>query len=207
MPHCILETIQFDNHIPARIIVGNQVIPEKYARMHKHREIELIYMLEGRAVFEGMGQLRTLESDELILFNSEEPHRVMSDEIHRRSHHIVLHLSYEYAEEYDKNMESIYFELNPHAAKKLKPLLLELVRLTYNRHHNDVCTLFELFAHGARAVGFGEHGYFGNRRGAAQRICKCQSVFRLVQARIRINANAAEKEPQAQYSAITALIA
>lgn len=52
MPHCILEMIQFDNHIPARIIVGNQVIPEKYARMHKHREIELIYMLEGRAVFE-----------------------------------------------------------------------------------------------------------------------------------------------------------
>lgn len=52
MPHCIFEMIQFDNHIPARIIVGNQVIPEKYARMHKHREIELIYMLEGRAVFE-----------------------------------------------------------------------------------------------------------------------------------------------------------
>ena len=136
MQQYFFETIQYDKHIPARIVVGYETLSDSFARMHWHREIELFYMINGHASFEGMGLTTTLESDGLILFNSEEPHRVMSDEIHRRSHHIVLHLSYEYAEEYDKNMESIYFELNPHAAKKLKPLLLELVRLTYNRHHD-----------------------------------------------------------------------
>ena len=92
MQQYFFETIQYDKHIPARIVVGYETLSDSFARMHWHREIELFYMINGHASFEGMGLTTTLESDGLILFNSEEPHRMFQNESNRLTQYLVLHL-------------------------------------------------------------------------------------------------------------------
>ena len=136
MQQYFFETIQYDKNIPARIVVGYETLSDSFARMHWHREIELFYMINGHASFEGMGLTTTLESDGLILFNSEEPHRMFQNESNRLTQYLVLHLSYDYAKEFDDNMDSTYFKLNHCAETALKSLLRELIRLTENRHND-----------------------------------------------------------------------
>ena len=136
MQQYFFETIQYDKHIPARIVVGYETLSDSFARMHWHREIELFYMINGHASFEGMGLTTTLESDGLILFNSEEPHRMFQNESNRLTQYLVLHLSYDYAKEFDDNIDSTYFKLNHCAETALKSLLRELIRLTENRRND-----------------------------------------------------------------------
>ena len=88
MQQYFFETIQYDKHIPARIVVGYETLSDSFARMHWHREIELFYMINGHASFEGMGLTTTLESDGLILFNSEEPHRMFQNESNRLTQYL-----------------------------------------------------------------------------------------------------------------------
>ena len=76
MQQYFFETIQYDKNIPARIVVGYETLSDSFARMHWHREIELFYMINGHASFEGMGLTTTLESDgslQLSFFQLDDP--------------------------------------------------------------------------------------------------------------------------------------
>ena len=117
------ELIRYNDNLPARIDIKQGVISTTY---HWHKEIELVYVMDGAVTIKINTQDRSLHADEFVLMNSAENHSLSSED----AKCLILDISYEFAEQFDSSLYSSVFKVigGSSAEEELHNLLWQLSR-------------------------------------------------------------------------------
>ena len=94
--------------------------------MHWHKEIELVYVMDGAVTIKINTQDRSLHADEFVLMNSAENHSLSSED----AKCLILDISYEFAEQFDSSLYSSSFKIvsGSGAEEEIHNLLWQLSR-------------------------------------------------------------------------------
>ena len=117
------ELIRYNDKLPARIGIMQGKINTPY---HWHKEIELIFVLDGAHEITVNNTAHTLHADELRLINSVENHSLSGD----GAKCLTLDISYEFAAQFDESLYSSVFKViaGSGAEEELRNLLWQLSR-------------------------------------------------------------------------------
>ena len=117
------ELIRYSENLPARIDIKQGVISTTY---HWHKEIELVYVMDGAVTIKINTQDRSLHADEFVLMNSAENHSLSSED----AKCLILDISYEFAEQFDSSLYSSSFKIvsGSGAEEEIHNLLWQLSR-------------------------------------------------------------------------------
>lgn len=117
------ELIRYDQNLPARIEMQQGSVNTPY---HWHKEIELVYVMEGDVRIKINTRDRVLHADEFVLMNSAENHSISSE----NAKCLILDISYEFAEQFDASLYSSAFRIagGSGAEEELHNLLWQLSR-------------------------------------------------------------------------------
>ena len=117
------ELIRYNDNLPARIEIKQGKISTPY---HWHKEIELVYVLDGALEITVNNALRTLCSDEFALINSVENHSLSAE----NAKCLILDISCEFAAQFDESLYSSVFKVigGSGAEEELRNLLWQLSR-------------------------------------------------------------------------------
>ena len=84
------EVIRYSGNLPARIELLQDTIT---VALHWHKEIELVYVMDGEVDISVSNRTRSLASDSFVLINSAENHSLSS----QAAKCLILDISYEFA--------------------------------------------------------------------------------------------------------------
>ena len=98
------ELIRYNDNLPARIELKQGRINNAN---HWHKEIELIYVLEGELSVKVNNMLRSLGSDNFLLINSAENHSLSAE----NAKCLIIDISYEFAQQFDSSLYHAIFEV------------------------------------------------------------------------------------------------
>ena len=117
------ELIRYNDNLPARIELKQGKINTPY---HWHKEIELVYVMDGEVTLLVNTQDRNLHADEFVLINSAENHSLSSED----AQCLILDISYEFAEQFDASLYSSFFRIvsGSGAEEEIHNLLWQLSR-------------------------------------------------------------------------------
>lgn len=126
----VYETIKYDENLPAKIRLRDGQAWKYITESHWHREIELIYMLDGELKVTKGGSLQTLQSGDVILINSGEIHKLESENSDDKLSFLSVHLSVEFAKRFYDTIDSAYFviEKGSRAEDEIRSLMLRLAQ-------------------------------------------------------------------------------
>ena len=117
------ELIRYNDNLPARIEIKQGEINTPY---HWHKEIELVYVLDGALEININNSVQTLHTDEFRLINSVENHSLSGE----NAKCLILDISYEFAAQFDESLYSSVFKVigGSGAEEELHNLLWQLSR-------------------------------------------------------------------------------
>ena len=117
------ELIRYNDNLPARIEIKQGEINTPY---HWHKEIELVYVLDGALAINVNNTAQTLHTDEFRLINSVENNNLSADD----AKCLILDISYEFAEKFDSSLYSSAFRIvgGSGAEEEIHNLLWQLSR-------------------------------------------------------------------------------
>lgn len=117
------ELIRYSENLPARIELKQGKITTPY---HWHKEIELVYVLDGDVKIKVNTLDRELHADEFLLLNSGENHSISAE----NAKCLILDISYEFAEQFDSSFYNSTFKIVPGsgAEEEIHNLLWQLSR-------------------------------------------------------------------------------
>lgn len=117
------ELIRYNRRLPARIEIKEGAIETPY---HWHKEIELVYVLDGALEITVNNAAQTLRVNEFRLINSVENHSLSAENVKC----LILDISYEFATRFDKTLYSSVFKVvsGSGAEEELRNLLWQLSR-------------------------------------------------------------------------------
>ena len=117
------ELIRYNDNLPARIEIKQGEFNTPY---HWHKEIELVYVLDGALEININNSVQTLHTDEFRLINSVESHSLSGD----NAKCLILDISYEFAAQFDESLYSSVFKVigGSGAEDELRNLLWQLSR-------------------------------------------------------------------------------
>lgn len=107
-----------DTNFPARIIYFDKPGSLCYINNHKHKDIEIDYIINGSLQFNINGNKRLLKSSEFEIINSNEIHS--TDYIHANEQvgYLVIFLSYGFMKNYMPDFDKYKFEIPTPAIRK-----------------------------------------------------------------------------------------
>lgn len=105
------ETIKYEDNLPAKILPQKKPGWRCCTKLHWHREIELLYMIDGSIRMTRNGRLSEVNSGDVVVVNSEEVHIADVDDADRVNEYLVLQLSYDYAKQFYKKIDTVFFDL------------------------------------------------------------------------------------------------
>lgn len=119
----VFELIRYSGNLPARIEIKQGKIAEVY---HWHKEIELIYVLDGEVTVTVNNTVQTLHADEFVLINSVENHSLSAE----NAQCLMVDISYEFAEQFDSSLYNSVFKIieGSGAEEELHNLLWQMSR-------------------------------------------------------------------------------
>lgn len=100
----VFELIRYSGNLPARIEIKQGKIAEVY---HWHKEIELIYVLDGEVRVTVNNTEQVLCADEFVLINSVENHSLSAE----NAQCLTVDISYEFAEQFDSSLYNSVFKI------------------------------------------------------------------------------------------------
>ena len=117
------ELMRYNDNLPARIEIKQGEINTPY---HWHKEIELVYVLDGALEINVNNTAQMLHTDEFRLINSVENHSLSAD----NAKCLILDISYEFAEQFDSSLYSSSFKIvsGSGAEEEIHNLLWQLSR-------------------------------------------------------------------------------
>ena len=134
------ELIRYNDNLPARIELKQGKINTPY---HWHKEIELVYVMDGEVTLLVNTQDRNLHADEFVLINSAENHSLSSED----AQCLILDISYEFAEQFDASLYSSFFRIvsGSGAEEEIHNLLWQLSR-TMNEYGHPKLRQYSIIA-------------------------------------------------------------
>lgn len=117
------ETMKYNDNLPAKIELCGSIDPD----VHWHKEIELIYLVNGELTVSKNGSEYGLNKGDVFLMNSGEIHQ-LSPENEDDTELLVLHLSYDFVKKFDDMFDMHSFIVHPdsRAEQELKKHMIEL---------------------------------------------------------------------------------
>ena len=117
------EVIRYNETLPARIELIQGCIN---TAIHWHKEIELVYVIDGEINVSVSNFPHSLASDNFFLINSTENHRITAES----AKCLILDISYEFAQQFDESLYHTVFEVvgGSGAEEELHNLLWQLSR-------------------------------------------------------------------------------
>ncbi len=113
------ETIKYNDNLPAKIRLYDENSEELFSNYHWHKEIELIYVIKGKAKAEKNSEAFDLAKGGVFLLNSGEIHKLSGDcddtEI------LMIQLSYDFVKQFDGQLDAHNFVVKP--ASKAEQLI------------------------------------------------------------------------------------
>ena len=100
----VFERIRYSSNLPARVEIKQGKIAEVY---HWHKEIELIYVLDGEVTVTVNNTEQVLCADEFVLINSVENHSLSAE----NAKCLMVDISYEFAEQFDSSLYNSVFRI------------------------------------------------------------------------------------------------
>ena len=115
------ETIKYNDKLPAKI----ELCGDFDSEVHWHKEIELIYLCNGKLTVFKNGDEYSLNKGDLFLFNSGEIHQLTSEN-KEDIEILTLHMSYDFIKSFEKQLDVYSFVVAPgsKAEQELKRLKL-----------------------------------------------------------------------------------
>lgn len=128
------EKVQYDKHLPAKVLIQKKPRYRCHSRLHWHRELEIVYIIKGALDVNLNGDIFTVRDDELYFVNSQEIHKTDTPENIEENYYIVILLSYDFLKSYYPNLDNIVFNLqhNESAQIKIKNVIKEMIPLAEN---------------------------------------------------------------------------
>lgn len=125
------ETVKYEKNLPARILYQEKPGWRSRTKLHWHKEIELLYIIQGSLILTRNGRRTVLNTDDIVVINSEEIHIVDVDDNDRVNAYLVLQLSYEYAKQFYKKLDTVFFDIDrdEKAKESLKQAMRNLTEL------------------------------------------------------------------------------
>ncbi len=119
----VFERIRYNSNLPARIEIKQGKIAEVY---HWHKEIELVYILDGEVTVTVNNTVQTLHADEFVLINSVENHSLSAE----NAKCLIVDISYEFTEQFEPSMYNSVFRIvrGSGADEELHNLLWQMSR-------------------------------------------------------------------------------
>ena len=117
------ELIRYNEALPARI---EEKLGSIDVAPHWHKEIELVYVLDGEVEITVSNRAAAVSSDSFLLINSAESHSITAE----NAKCLILDISYEFAQQFDDSMYHTVFEVveGSGAQEELHNLLWQLSR-------------------------------------------------------------------------------
>ena len=113
------EIINYDNNIPAKVMLLDLLARSHKTELHWHREPELVYVIDGEAECMHNGDTIIVEKGGMIFFNSEDVHLVRP--VKNSSARILfVQISLDYMRLFCKNIDNVAFDLNKKTEAKSK---------------------------------------------------------------------------------------
>lgn len=127
------EVIRYSGNLPARIELLQDTIT---VALHWHKEIELVYVMDGEVDISVSNRTRSLASDSFVLINSAENHSLLS----QAAKCLILDISYEFAQQFDDSLYSAVFEVveGSGTQEELHNLLWQLSRTVNEKELPDL---------------------------------------------------------------------
>lgn len=131
------ETIKYDDNLPAKIEIIDQPGSRCRSDPHWHKELELIYMLDGQLAVTKNGESQTLYPDDIFLLNSSEIHQLDVEDGDAQVSYLTAYLSFDFAKKFDSALDAVYFQIdrNTKAEEELKSLMRQLVTHKLGQEH------------------------------------------------------------------------
>lgn len=104
------DVINYNKNIPATIMNLNLNSDTQKAELQWHRETEIVYVINGRCECSHNGEVKIIEENDFILFNSEDVHLVRP--VNGTSCELLcIQLSFEYMRMFCKPIDSVFFDV------------------------------------------------------------------------------------------------
>lgn len=119
----VFERIRYNSNLPARIEIKQGKIAEAY---HWHKEIELVYILDGELTVTVNNTVQMVREDEFVLINSVENHSLSAE----NAKCLIVDISYEFTEQFEPSMYNSVFRIvrGSGADEELHNLLWQMSR-------------------------------------------------------------------------------
>ena len=98
------ETIRYEKNLPARVLMQDKPGFRSRTKLHWHKEIELLYMIDGSLIMTRNRRKTVIITDDVVVVNSEEIHIVDVDDNDRVNRYLVVQMSYDYLKNFYKKL-------------------------------------------------------------------------------------------------------
>ena len=125
------ETIRYNSNLPARILAQDKPGWRCRTKLHWHKEIELLYMIDGSLIMTRNGRKTVINTGDVVVVNSEDIHIVDVEDDNKINKYLVVQLSYDYAKQFYKKLDTVFFDIdrNENAKKELVKIMAALAEL------------------------------------------------------------------------------
>ena len=128
------EVVKYNKNIPGMILMQNKEGWRCRTEHHWHKEIEIVYMIDGHLDISINGTNHPIDDGDLFFCNSEEIHITNVEDGEAVNKYLVVLISYDYIKKYLKKLDSVYFNVldNPVAMEKIKESMRQLAFIEDN---------------------------------------------------------------------------
>lgn len=139
------ELVEYDEGLPAKVLLQNKPGWRCDTMLHWHKEIELVYMISGKLNYNISGKDGSVSDGEMYLVNSEEVHVTNAPYKDAMNKYLVLLLSYDFISDYNKNPQRIEFDLS--LSGEATGFIIQRLKRLYDLYDKRE-EAYDLFAHG-----------------------------------------------------------
>lgn len=134
----LYEVVKYTNNIPAMILMQNKPGWRCKTKLHWHKELELVYMINGHLDVCVNGTKKAIDDNELFFCNSEVIHITDVRDDNEINRYLVVLLSYDFMREFYDDVDNIVFniEKDENAKAEIISSMKRIVTLCEN--NNDI---------------------------------------------------------------------
>lgn len=125
----IYEVVKYDGSLPGKVLMQDKPGWRCNTFLHWHKELELVYMIDGVLYAKISGENIQINSGEFYFCNSEEIHITSAPDKNKVIKYIVVLLSKEYMRSFCEEIDRIEFKIKAESRGRISEMLKKLVSI------------------------------------------------------------------------------